>query len=150
MPKLAPVILPFILLFACCKGQEKATDAPNGEDKGLELVLTDTFSDMDQPETMVVKNQKDLKKFFVKVNRTRKPGLPLPVVDFEKEMLLIYCSGRVEASPTLHMEQGTDGNIVVGIPKKSNSGKHTMENLRSFSIYKLPHSKKEVSFQNIK
>ncbi len=81
-----------------CNGQKKAA-LDNGDDKKagsekLTLLLADNYSGSEVEETMIIKDAKALQRFYSKINRTRKPGLPVPDVDFTKEMILVHCSGE--------------------------------------------------------
>ncbi|MGB5434405.1 MAG: hypothetical protein WBM98_00835, partial [Maribacter sp.] len=91
----------WVIVFAVilsCNGQKKAAmekgEGSNNAIASPTLVLQDNYSGGLAADTLIIKDRKSLQKFFSKVNRTRKPGLPLPVVDFTKEMILIYCSGE--------------------------------------------------------
>ena len=81
----------FAILFSC-KGQKKAAmengDGQNDDSGSLTLVLQDNYSGSITPDTLIIKDRKTLQKFFSKVNRTRKPGIPVPEVDFAQEMIL--------------------------------------------------------------
>ena len=88
-----------LLAMLSCNGQKKVANQAEANAKaltaiGLELLVRDDYSGTDEPESRVITDMKTLKGFFSKVNRTRKPGIPVPEVDFTKEMLLLVCSGE--------------------------------------------------------
>ena len=60
---------------------------------------------------------KTLRSFYSRINRTRKPGLPLPNIDFTKEMVLIHCSGSQNAGiqSKLSILEKTDEELIVKI-----------------------------------
>lgn len=141
------------LLFISCNGQKKAVteDAKQSKlDDSLELILSDTQGGLDEAEVLVIKDVKRLKSFYSKVNKTRKPGLPIPDIDFTKEMIVIQCEGKKESSELLPLliAKETDSEVVLGtkIPRKSNTKSSEMQSNR-FSVYKMPLTQKEVRFE---
>ncbi|MDO6605727.1 hypothetical protein [Arenibacter palladensis] len=145
------------LLVISCTGQKGVpqdnTHSPVQKSAELQLVLADNYSGVEQPEFQVVRDTKKLKNFFLQINRTRKPGLLIPEVDFSKELLLIYCAGTsrgVGGAELLLLEVSQD-SIVVG-PKELTPSKKEITNVTTtpFSIYKMPHTPKEISFQHLK
>ncbi|WP_340202347.1 hypothetical protein [Ascidiimonas sp. W6] len=63
-----------------------------------ELVVKDTSGGPRSPQILVVKEYSSLKEFYSKVNQTRRPGLALPKVDFDKEFILILCLGTMQTT----------------------------------------------------
>ena len=142
-----------ILLFISCNGQKKAVteDAKQSKlDDSLQLILSDAQGGLDEAEVLVIKDVKRLKSFYSKVNKTRKPGLPIPDIDFTKEMIVIQCGGKKESSELLPLliAKETDSEVVLGtkIPRKSNTKSSEMQSNR-FSVYKMPLTQKEVRFE---
>lgn len=145
------------LLVISCSGQKGVPQdkAHSSVQKSaeLQLVLADNYSGVEQPEFQVVRDTKKLKNFFLQINRTRKPGLPIPEVDFGKELLLIYCAGttRGVGGAALLLIKDSHDSIVVG-PKELIPSKKEITNVTTtpFSIYKMPLTPKEISFQQLK
>ena len=137
-----------------CNGQKKAAmkdknDMEVGKEK-LTLLLQDNYSGMDVAETLVIKDVKGLKSFYSKVNRTRKPGIPVPEVDFTKEMILIHCSGEQMdgTQVTLSVEEENDLEVIIRTSVKKTQKSGTSSALISpFSVYKMPLTQKEVTFK---
>ncbi len=147
----AAMVVASIFLMAC-NGQKKATMGTTDAtpDNPLTLILQDNYAPTDTAETLVVKDQKSLQKFFSKINRTRKPGIPLPQVDFEKEYVLVYCSGKQKGSgiPILSMDKETESELVIGkqmtvLPK----GASETAVISPFSVYKIPATQKAIVFK---
>lgn len=144
-------IFTFILL--SCNGQKKAL-GQNTEgsrtDSLLTLVLRDDYSGLDSEEMQIVTNAKQLQQFFTTINKTRKPGLPLPSVDFSKETVLIYCSGEKKGRvlPKLSIKEITDEAIVITSILEEKQEKSTSNAVISpFSIYTIPSTQKKIIFQ---
>ncbi|SRR6056297_2018469 len=110
----------------------------------IELILQDDYSGAVKEEVLLIKNQKSLQSFFAKINRTRKPGLPIPEIDFQKDMLLIFCEGETTmASLGLGLEKETAEAYVLSkiSPKKKAKNSAVTS---PFLVYKLPLSDKKV------
>lgn len=144
------VILAFLI---SCNSNKKALEKIQKKanpEYSLTLLLRDDYSGLPNGETRIITNAKELQQFFLIVNRTRKPGLPIPIVDFSKETVLIYCSGEIndQILPKLSISDVTDEAIVIKSileeePKKTTSNATTSP----FSIYKMPSTQKKIIFQ---
>lgn len=133
----------FLVFLASCKSQTVAseTDKKSGS---LELVLADNYSGILDEELMLLKNEKELGAFFNRINRMRKPGLPLPEVDFEKYMLAVYCIGETTiVGIGLELAEETDGYYrfqkLIPVQTEENTAI-----ISPFLMYKLPHNDKEI------
>ncbi|MGB5553898.1 MAG: hypothetical protein WBM83_04505 [Flavobacteriaceae bacterium] len=148
-------LLILLAIITSCNGHKKVTDKKANDLKAnvknpLSLVIRDNYSGSDVAETLIITNTKALNSFFSKVNRTRKPGLPVPEIDFSKEMVVIYCSGEVTGNlrPELLLLQETDKKIVFGpssdtVVKKTNM----TASISPFCVYKMPLTDKEIIFE---
>lgn len=147
-------LLGTLFLFVACNGQKKATMQQDtaATNTGLELLVSDEHSGAEVSETIVIKDAKALKTFFSKINRTRKPGLPVPDVNFEKDMIVITCSGERNdgAMPTLMVKEETTSQMVLTTVLQPDK-KNTSQAITSpFSIYKMPLTEKEIIFEKAK
>lgn len=117
----------------------------------LKLVLSDNYGGTTQPEIVLIRNGSELKKFFIKINKTRKPGLAVPKIDFNKEMVVIYCSGQTTNSdiPGLYMVSESDDKLILGI-KKQNTLQDTTSSalLMPFGLYTMSLTDKEVLLES--
>jgi len=102
-----------------CNGQKKVTVEANKEettsDSPLTLVAQGNYAPTDSAETQVVRSEKDLSVFFRKINMTRKPGIPIPKVDFSKDMVIIYCAGTNGngMQPSLVVAEENDAEFIL-------------------------------------
>ncbi len=113
----------------------------------MELILQDDYSGAVAEETLLIKNQKSLESFFSKINKTRKPGLPVPEIDFEKDMLLIWCAGETTAANTgLVFQKETAESFFISKLKAKHISKTTAIT-SPFRIYKLPLSDKKITIE---
>ncbi|PWK21920.1 hypothetical protein LX92_03272 [Maribacter polysiphoniae] len=143
----------FTIIFSC-NGQKKAAMekgvALNESAGKLTMVLHDNYSGSSSPETLIIKDSKSLKKFFIQVNKTRKPGLPVPEVDFTKEMVLIHCSGEqpLGRQITLAVADENEYELIVRSSIEKKKGRTTSSVIVSpFRVYKMPLTSKKITFQ---
>ncbi len=131
------LLLTSVMLFSC-KSQTISKPLE------MELIVQDNYSGAEEEELLTIKTQKELSSFFAKINRTRKPGLPLPVVDFTKDFLIVWCAGEAYSqTPTLALKKETDKELI--FEKKRTRKKTASEAVVSpFSIYKLPIRNKKI------
>ena len=137
-----------------CNGQKKAAmkdknDTNVGSEK-LTLLLQDNYSGTDVAETLVIMDVKALKSFYSKINRTRKPGIPVPEVDFTKEMVLIHCSGEQTNGKhaLLSVIEENENEVIISTSVQKSKKSGTSSALISpFSVYKMPLTQKVISFK---
>lgn len=145
------VLLAPLFLFMACNAQKKTATQKEASamNQNLQLLVSDDYSGAEVSETLVIKDQKALKLFYSKVNVTRKPGLPVPEIDFSKEMVIITCSGeRNDGSlPVLSVEEVTDSRLVLSTSLKSDKKNSVAAITSPFSLYKLPLTDREIVFE---
>lgn len=124
------------------------------EIKDLVLIDQDNFSTITDYEVRVIQDQKSLQKFYTKINMTRKPGLPVPMVDFSKDMLILVCLGEQhkEMSPLLSILKQTETRVSIAVQVIE---KEKVEQTKSeiiyypFYLFKMPIIDKIFDFQKI-
>lgn len=156
MPKPYYFFLVIAIMFSC-NGQKKmaAQQDKKGSDR-LTLVAHDNYSGADSTETMVIKSAKALKSFYSRVNRTRKPGLPVPDIDFSKHMVLVLCSADEISDPNygLMVLTETDAEMVLGKSEISANEQIRPSSdqaslVSPFFVYTMPLTDKRVSFKKM-
>ena len=100
----------FFFLSNACKSHNPLNDA-DLDRNGIELIVQENYSGFDDEQFFIIKSQDDLHSFYGRVNRTRKPGLTPPVIDFNKEMILVWCAGK-EVSGHSELEIWSDENTI--------------------------------------
>ena len=142
-------------LFTNCNGQKKAMQDMDTTESNLNspltLLIEGNYAPFESAENEVITNAKDLSKFFSKINRTRKPGIPVPEVDFSKNMVIIYCAGTAGngTQPSLFVQQETADEVIFKIDNSTDKQKPTAT-VSPFIIYSMPISSKKVSFKGQK
>ncbi len=141
------------LLLVClsCKSQKKG-NLNNEEKVQMEkpiLVMEDSYSNIDSSQISIITDQKALQKFFVQVNKTRKPGLPVPEVDFSKEMLILICAGEQQGTyePNVTILEPDDENLTINVERKLPSDSLQTAISTPFFLYKMPISEKKVTIR---
>ena len=136
-----------VLVLSSCKGQKNTAASNNEATPQMELILQDNYSGSEVEETLVIRDKKSLESFFGKINRTRKPGLPMPDIDFKKEMLFVWCAGEgVNYLPELSIKNETKEAYVLSKGKERKRA-GTTALISPFKIYKLPVSSKKIVFE---
>lgn len=119
----------------------------------LVLVDFDSFSNIEVYETTVIKDAKSLSKFYASINKTRKPGLPVPIVDFSKEMAILVCLGeqKGKAKPVLSKLNETEDELVIALEIIVEIEEETtiLPTYFPFYLYKLPLVDKVITLQKI-
>lgn len=142
------LVLNGFLLFSSCKGQKNTTAENIKGFPGMELIMEENYSGSEVEETLIIKDQKSLVDFFGKINRTRKPGLPIPEVNFTRETLFIWCAGaEVTEMPELYLAQETKDAYILSKDQKNNKTE-TKTVTSPFRIYKLPNNSKHIRFES--
>jgi hypothetical protein len=142
------LLIVFLISGLCssCKGQNIVANAKS-DTSTMDLILQDSYSGAVAEEVIVIKSQKSLESFFSKINKTRKPGLPVPQIDFDTDMLFVWCEGETTAASLgLVLQKETSESYIISKlnPKiKSNNTAITSP----FKVYKLPLSDKEITIR---
>ncbi|HMB61447.1 MAG TPA: hypothetical protein VKN36_00140 [Eudoraea sp.] len=150
------ITLLILLIAVGCKNQKNALDntANAVEDsEELNLVLSDNYGGTETPELMVIREEAALNSFFSRINKTRKPGIPVPEVDFSKKMVLVYCSGKTTAGtvPNLYTTSETDDRMTVGIKnQQTEKDASSTAIVMPFGLYVMALTDKEVVLETHK
>lgn len=128
-----------------CNAQKNAQRNMTEDDTNrLSLILQDNYGGGDSTKVLIIKDAKRLQTFFSKINRTRKPGLPVPKIDFGKEMVAILCGGlqRGTEKPELSILKENPNTLVLQLNRPEGASVGALIN--PFSIYTLPITQKEI------
>ena len=144
-----------ILLLMSCASSKNVIEEQNNTSLPIEspftLLMTEHYGAPSPAQNIVISDSKTLNSFFSKVNRTRKPGIPVPDIDFLKNVIIIVYSGETlnHADSVLYVLKETVTQIVLSTKlrpsKKENS---TRKIINSFYMYIMPQSKKEIIIIN--
>ena len=143
-------IILLLFISIACKGQKSkadGTEAQAGPLPELTLLMTDNYGGTEAEELLVIRSNKELQVFFTGVNKTRKPGLTPPEIDFTKEMVVVYCSGKngnstIEGLKTMTNEDKHITLISSKLEKKDTPAITAVT--MPFGLYKMPITEKEI------
>lgn len=141
------VLIAIVILTSSCKNQKGLVVADDSQDNLLTLLVQDGYFFTDSLETSVIRDEKTLNSFFARVNRTRKPGLPVPKINFEEELVLVVCMGeqKTAAMANLKLVESDNQKITIGIEMQDEI-KNTLVSY-PFCVYKMPASESEIIFK---
>lgn len=117
-----------------------------------ELVVKDTSGGPKSPQILVIKEYSSLKEFYSKVNQTRRPGLALPKVDFEKEFILIFCLGTQQTTGndiSITKLKASKDELTIFLNEKHPKDLEKMPKVLNepFSIYKVKGNHTNILFK---
>ena len=127
-----------------CKSQKP----DKGTDKRLTLLVQDGYFPIENPETQIIRDSKSLKAFFSKVNQTRKPGLPIPEIDFKTHSVLVACMGvaKTDALPIMYVKNETSEEITISV-QVPNEIKATAVPSYPFCMYSMVDEGKRLALE---
>ncbi|NER13997.1 protease complex subunit PrcB family protein [Leptobacterium flavescens] len=145
--KLAAV---FLLFVSCFFNEDRyKTDAV--QEPTFELILQEQTGGPAKPQMMVVKGEKSLKDFYIQINKTRRPGLPVPEINFKEEKVIILCMGsRTTGGYSIEIEKLEEKADLINIyvREKGSPSKYSTSVLTEpFSIYKIKAADKKLVFK---
>ncbi len=139
-----------LLLFLVSCNAQKKTVAYSTKDNGkapLEFLLRDNYSGLKTPQIFVIKEPNALRDFYSQINKTRKPGLAIPNVDFNSELVIIYSLGEQfnAEAPIMQIQSSTRTSVKITILDSitaEDSGAITSP----FCVYKLKSNTSNLLF----
>lgn len=85
----------------CTKKSTAKSDATMQNEKqkssketSFKVLLDNDHSNIKEKKYLVIKDADALKAIYAKINMTRRPGLPIPNINFNKEMVIGICLGE--------------------------------------------------------
>ncbi len=81
------------------------------EVQNFELLLQESHGGYKEQRLLIVNDQKQLTDVYMKLNQIRKPGIPIPAVDFEKNTILALFFGT--------QQNGAQKYTIVGVSEKN-------------------------------
>ncbi|WP_339629557.1 hypothetical protein [uncultured Maribacter sp.] len=112
----------------------------------MQNILNENYSGFEEEDYFLIRDQEALNTFYGKINRTRKPGLVPPVVDFTQNMLLVWC-GDSKTSNFVDLEINESDDSLIVHKLESKAKKQNKLIVSPFSIYNLRLSSKSLKVQ---
>ncbi|WP_405381765.1 hypothetical protein [Maribacter sp. LLG6340-A2] len=124
--------LTLFFLFSC-KGQQNGATTNSSN---MEVLVKDNYGGHEKERFLLIKDQKSLAEFYGQFNRTRKPGLPVPDIDFNKEMILVWSPGEQNGNSDLKIKSHAGKNLILRKTKLKKDKEFTAIT-RPVTIYRL-------------
>ena len=147
------ILLTVSFIIISCKSQQKTgkEDAIVADEMPkLTMIASDLYGGAEEEVFEVIRGQASLHKFYRKVNMTRKPGLPVPEIDFSKNIAVLYCSGSTKdtALPEIYIsgENDSEMRLEKGKLYAKDSVVKSTATVTPFGLYLLPLTDKRVIF----
>ncbi|WP_165748583.1 hypothetical protein [Cellulophaga sp. Z1A5H] len=138
-------VILFFFIVSC--SAQKTNKSTMEHEQDLALILTDFYSNVPTPQILIIEEVSSLRAFFATVNKTRKPGLAFPTVDFSKERILIYACGAQYGTVIPQLSISKEDNDELVINCLFEQPLHTGAVVASpFAIYKIKRSPKHIRF----
>jgi len=137
------------ILILSCKSKEKALRVSKNKDaQDMMVILEDSYFPSEEPFNLKIDDQKSLHNFFSKLNRTRKPGISTPILDFKEYSVIISCVGEQKNVDRIKLlrKSETDNSIEIEIVFVENKSSQDFI-FYPFAIYKLAKTNKKVIFK---
>ena len=142
--KAISLLFTIAVIFTACK-TNKAQTAEASSDE-LTLLLSDNYGGPEEEGIMVYRSAAELNKFLIQVNKTRKPGLTAPKIDFDKNMVIVYCAGITNPGElNLKVKSEEEDYIDFMVERPDPEGTIAVTAIvMPFYIYSIPNTEKEI------
>lgn len=155
MDKMVLVLLT-VFMTACGptkqSGNMEETPSKNQKTVPFEVLVQHSHGGYDQPQIKVIKEPTELQAIYLKINMTRRPGFPIPEVDFDKEMIIALYMGEKNSggySITIDSVEETKNELIINVKESEPGQIATTVICQPFCIVKMPTTKKEVVFKKV-
>ncbi|QIE58368.1 hypothetical protein G5B37_01945 [Rasiella rasia] len=103
------------LFFVSCGNTTSVSEAPVTPENNVDFttVFSNGHSNFKSPTQQLITSTKQLEALYATINSTRKPGIPLPNINFDTHEAFFFCPGEVS--------HGVDGLKVAKVYAKNNT-----------------------------
>tara|TARA_B100000508_G_scaffold132537_1_gene121580 strand:+ start:939 stop:1403 length:465 start_codon:yes stop_codon:yes gene_type:complete len=112
----------FVLLMGCKSQSPQENPSVQGKPLSFEVLIQGSHSNMEAQAYLVLQDHASLQKVFSEINKTRKPSMPVPDIDFSKKTVLFLNMGQ-SSTGGHHISVGkiikTEASIDVYVEGKS-------------------------------
>jgi len=152
------VTLLFTILLGCNSSKRINTSINNNDNKytqvSFETLVKDQTGGYVKEEIRIISDRKSLLKVYGYVNRIRKPGFPIPTIDFSKETVIAVfmgekTSGGYAVSVESVKEEGEKVIVQIKEVKPGTKDMVTMAITQPFCFAKINNVGKEIVFEKL-
>ncbi len=156
MNKMVLVLLT-VIMAACGPAKQSTnmedTSSENQKRLSFELLVQHSHGGYDKPQIKVIKEPTELQEIYAKINMTRRPGFPIPEVDFDTEMIIgLYMGEKNTGGFSIGIDsvEETKKELIIHVKETTpEGGMVTMAICQPFCIVKMPATKKEIVFKKV-
>jgi hypothetical protein len=109
--------------------------------------MCDDYGGSEVRKIEVIRDEKSLKAAFANINKARKPGLSVPILDFNKKIAILVSRGQAKGSSQIGLKiiSATSDRIIIEVDdaQKSEGTAITVP----FCLYTIPYTQKELVFK---
>lgn len=133
-----------ILLAISCKSQDQNSVSTNQ----LKVLVRDSYFPVEEPSTQIIEDEKTLRKLYSAINKTRKPGIPVPVIDFTYQSVLVACLGptNTEDLPEMIIKDENTDELFISVKKNQKQTK-SEATFYPFCIYLIDRGNKKLALE---
>ena len=147
------LIIVLVCLFGC-KAQKKTESVSMEKMDDATLLVQDYHSGFQEYEASIIRDSKTLGKVYGEINKTRKPGLRMPKIDFTQEQVILLCLGKQygDKTPVLSKLEETTENLLLAVAlntENEDNQANTLPISYPFYIYKMPITSKNIDFKKV-
>ncbi|KAA2215590.1 MULTISPECIES: hypothetical protein [Maribacter] len=119
----------------------------NTDTVAMYLIMSGDHSGFEQEHLLKIDSRLEFEEFFGKINRTRKPGIPVPEIDFKTKSVIVRLKGTTTNNePDITLQKSSKESLLLK-KIRTNSRKETTAVLTPFFIYSVPKTNKDVIIQ---
>lgn len=104
----------FIVISSCGSKSNMKSEESKSNDEIYTIIEQGDMSNHDAKEVMVISTTEQLNEIYLEINSTRRPGLPIPKIDFDDYTVIAAFAGT----------KSTGGHSVVIEPVVNQNGVH--------------------------
>lgn len=146
----------FVAACGPAKQQDGSMETSADNQKGIpfEVLVQHSHGGYDQPQIKVIKEPTELQAIYSKMNMTRRPGFPIPEVDFDNEMIIgLYMGEKNTGGFSIGIEniEETKKELIITVKETSPDANSMVVTAicQPFCIVKMPATKKDVVFKKV-
>lgn len=138
-------IVSIVCLFNC-KSQQNLQKG-NNDILEMKLVLRGDYSSFEEEGLFKIDEKSEFEDFFGKINKTRKPGIPIPNIDFKTNSVIIRLKGKsTNNEPDISLGKSSKEILFFKKRKISSKSPNTAV-MTPFFIYSIPKTDKRIKIQ---
>ncbi len=153
------IVLLGSIFIVSCKSKQKVKEnyakvkADNFKEIPFTIILQEEHSNIKAPKKTVITNRESLQEVFSVINRTRRPGLATPKVDFDLDQVIAFFLGEKSTGGyTVNIDKIISENkeVVVYYSIQKPKGMASMVLTQPILLVSMPKTEESVKFVEVK